>query len=97
MYPWREALSTWSNKTNLRIDALGLVTLLGAEEINVSVGRLTPSLYFDTLPLVGAHVVAGNRFAQKQPGHALYNISAGIMTTELVPWFSRWLHAQELH
>jgi len=96
MYPWHEALSTWSDNTKLHVDALGLITLLGAEDVNISVGRLVLSHYFDTLPLFGAHLVAGNRFAEKQSGYALYNISSGIMTTELAAWFSRWLKAQDL-
>jgi hypothetical protein len=96
MYPWRAALSNWSENAKIHIDALGLVTLLGAEEINTSVGRLVSSLYFDALPLCGAYVIAGNRFAEKRPSYALYNISAGIMTTELAGWFSRWLRAQDL-
>ena len=96
MYPWHEALSRWSDNTKLHIDALGLVTLLGAEDINESVGRLVQSHYFDTLPLFGAYVIAGNHFVEKESGYALYNISSGVMTTELAAWFSRWLRAQDL-
>jgi hypothetical protein len=97
MYPWHAKLASWADGTGLHIDALGLVTLLGAEEMDRSIGRLVPSLYFDFLPLLGAFVVAGNRFTEKKPGFTLYNISEGIMTTELAGWFSRWLQGQELH
>ncbi|KAF7177483.1 hypothetical protein CNMCM7691_005736 [Aspergillus felis] len=96
MYPWHQRLSTWAEGTGLRIDALGLVTLLGAEEMDRVTGRLVPSHYLDYLPLLGAFVVAGNRFTSKQFGFTLYNISAGIVTTELAGWFSRWLRTQEL-
>ncbi|PKX93516.1 uncharacterized protein P174DRAFT_440823 [Aspergillus novofumigatus IBT 16806] len=96
MYPWHQRLNTWAEGAGLRIDALGLVTLLGAEEMDRIVGRLVPSHYLDYMPLLGAFVVAGNRFTSKQFGFTLYNISAGIVTTELAGWFSRWLRAQEL-
>lgn len=97
MYPWHGKLTSWAEGTGLHIDALGLVTLLGAEEMDRSIGRLVPSLYFDFLPLLGAFVVAGNRFTEKKSGFTLYNVSEGIMTTELAGWFSRWLQGQELH
>ncbi|KAJ5749297.1 uncharacterized protein N7511_010993 [Penicillium nucicola] len=97
MYSWHQRLNSWANGTGLRIDALGLVTLLGAEEMDRSIGRLVPSMYLDYLPLLGAFVVAGNRFVVKKPGFALCNISAGIMTTELAGWFSRWLQTQSFH
>ncbi|OOQ90095.1 hypothetical protein PEBR_05102 [Penicillium brasilianum] len=97
MYPWHTKLASWAEGTGLHIDALGLVTLLGAEEMDRSIGRLVPSLYFDFLPLLGAFVVAGDRFTEKKSGFTLYNVSEGIMTTELAGWFSRWLQGQELH
>ncbi|KAL4876321.1 hypothetical protein BJY04DRAFT_200029 [Aspergillus karnatakaensis] len=96
MYPWKEGLDSWAHDMGVRIDALGLVTLLGAEEMDRSIGRLMPSAYFDYLPLLGAFTIAGNRFVEKTPGFTMYNISAGIMTTELAGWFSRWLRAQDL-
>jgi hypothetical protein len=95
MYSWHQRLSSWAQGTGLRIDALGLVTLLGAEEMDRSIGRLVPSLFFEYLPLLGAFVVAGNRFTEKKSGFTLYNVSAGIMTTELAGWFSRWLQTQD--
>ncbi|KXG46582.1 protein of unknown function DUF218 [Penicillium griseofulvum] len=95
MYTWSESLNSWARGTGLQIDALGLVTLLGAEEMDRSIGQLVPSLYLKYLPLLGAFVVAGNRFTTKKPGFVLYNISAGIMTTELAGWFSRWLQTQD--
>ncbi|KAJ5946453.1 hypothetical protein N7454_003292 [Penicillium verhagenii] len=97
MYPWHHELKTWAKDTGLQIDALGLVTLLGAEEMDRSIGRLMPSVYFDYLPLLGAFVVAGDRFKERKLGYTLYNINAGIVTTELSGWFSRWLRAQEFH
>ncbi|RDW86099.1 uncharacterized protein DSM5745_02741 [Aspergillus mulundensis] len=97
MYPWHETFRSWAEDTGLHIDALGLITLFGAEEMDRSIGRLMPSSYFGYLPLLGAFVVAGNRFTEKKTGYVMYNISAGIMTTELAGWFSRWLQAQDFH
>lgn len=97
MYPWHQSLNAWSERSGIRIDALGLVTLLGAEEMDRNVGRLMPSQCFDYLPLLGAFTVAGNRFTEMKTGYSLYNISAGMMTGELAGWFSRWLQAQHFH
>ncbi|KAI1073743.1 hypothetical protein F5B20DRAFT_494051 [Whalleya microplaca] len=95
MYPWRGALSSWAESTNLQVDALGLVTMLGSEEIDRSVGRLVSSRYVEYLPFLGAFVIASNRFMQKKPGFTLYNFTSGIQTTELAGWFTRWIQAQD--
>ncbi|KAK7427767.1 hypothetical protein QQZ08_005705 [Neonectria magnoliae] len=98
MYPWKESLSrvtSWAQDNNLQFDALGLVTFLGAEEVHASVGRLVQSSWVEFLPLLGAFVIAGDRFTGKQPGYKMYNITASIMTTELAGWFSRWMKAQD--
>lgn len=98
MYPWTEPLSVltnWAQERQLEIDALGLVTFLGSEEVNACVGRLAQSRYLEFLPLLGAFVVAGDLFTAKQPGYHIYNLSAGITTTELAGWLSRWLKAQQ--
>ncbi|KAI0008848.1 hypothetical protein F4779DRAFT_418493 [Xylariaceae sp. FL0662B] len=95
MYPWQGALTSWAQSTNLQVDALGIVTMLGAEEIDRSVGRLMSSRYVDFLPLLGAFVIASNRFTHKKPGFTLYNLTSGIQTTELAGWFTRWIQAQD--
>ena len=89
--PWHVLLH-WSP---FKIDALGLVTLLGAEEINAAVGRLVSSAYLEGLPLLGAYVIAGDRFTEKVAGWNLYNISQGIHTTDLAAWLTRWMLSQE--
>lgn len=88
-----DSLSRWSP---FRIDALGLVTMLGAEEVDRAIGRLVQNPLVDFLPLLGAFVVAGNRFVQPVPGIVLYNISDGIMATDVSGWLTRWLMKQEL-
>ena len=83
------------NWSPFHIDALGLVTLIGAEQVNAAVGRLVSSRYTEFLPLLGAYVIAGNSFTDAYSGFAIYNISAGIMTTDLAGWFTRWCLAQD--
>jgi hypothetical protein len=79
------------------IDALGLVTLLGADEVNQSVGTLQHRHYTEYLPLLAAFVIAGDRFNAEQPGFVLYNLDAGITSTELKGWFTRWLMSQKVN
>ncbi|KIX03244.1 uncharacterized protein Z518_06796 [Rhinocladiella mackenziei CBS 650.93] len=88
--PW-EAVYQWAP---FKIDALGLVTLLGAEEINAAVGRLVRSAYLEYLPMLGAFVIAGDRFTEKAAGFNLYNITQGIHTTDLAAWLTRWMLSQ---
>lgn len=79
-----------------RIDALGLVTLLGAEEVDKSIGTLQRRRFTEWLPLLAAFIAAGDRFTDEQPGYSLYNITDGIHTTELKGWFTRWLDSQSI-
>lgn len=89
---WRK-LHAWSP---FKIDALGLLTILGADEINQAVGRLTESPIIDWQPQLAAHVIASNQFAKPLSGFNLYNISDGILATDLAGWFARWLLQQDL-
>ncbi|KAL2808787.1 hypothetical protein BJX63DRAFT_19998 [Aspergillus granulosus] len=90
-YPWH-ALATWAP---FAIDALGLITLLGAEEVNAAVGRLAPSLWLEYMPLLAGFVFAADRHRAKQATFTLYNVSSGIVTGNLAGWFTRWMQAQE--
>ncbi|KAI9368949.1 hypothetical protein BJX61DRAFT_546030 [Aspergillus egyptiacus] len=92
-YPWK-ALSTWAP---FEIDALGLLTLMGANEVDISVGRLARSCWLEYMPLLAGFVFAGDRFRAKQPTFTLYNISTGIVTGNLAAWFTRWMQVQEFH
>ena len=47
-----------------RIDAMGLVTILGADEMKMAVGRLVRSPITAWLPLLGAYTVANNQFTE---------------------------------
>ena len=79
-----------------KIDALGLVTLMGAEEVNRSVGRLSKSHITEYLPVVASFVFANDSFRSGIPGMEMYNISDGIFATDLAGWFSRWLLMQKV-
>lgn len=92
-----ENVKTWSQNVDFEIDALGLVTLLGADEVNLAVGTLQRRRYTEYLPLLAAFVISGNRFTAEQPGFVLYNLSDGMSTTELKGWFTRWLMNQKIN
>lgn len=77
-----------------RIDALGLVTMIGSEQINASIGRLVTSRFTHYLPLLGAFVIAGDQFTEALSGFTLYNITYQIITTDTAGWFQRWCLAQ---
>lgn len=78
-----------------KLDALGIVTLLGAEQVNNHVGKLVRSRWLEYMPLLGAYVIASDAFTAKQPGFQLYNFSANIYTPDLAGWFTRWLMEQD--
>lgn len=91
------SIKQWSKGSTFQIDALGLVTLLGAEEVNQSIGHLQVRRYTEYLPLLAAFVIAGNRFTTEQPGFVIYNLTDGITSTELKGWFTRWLMSQKVN
>lgn len=87
------ALQDWNP---FQFDALGLITLLGAEEISSAFGRLATNRYTRFLPTVGAYVFAANSFTAPIPGFQVYNIDDSIYTTDVPGWFSRWLLNQNV-
>lgn len=91
-YSWF-VLHSWAP---FHIDALGLVTFLGSEEVNLYIGRLVPSRWLEYMPLLGTFIFAGDRFKGKKPSFNIYNISSGINTSDLSCWFTRWMFAQDL-
>lgn len=91
-YSWA-ALLNWQP---FRIDALGLITLLGAEEINVWVGRLAQSKFVEYMPFLAGFIIAGDRFRGKNQSFHLYNITKGVDTYELAAWVTHWLQCQKL-
>ena len=83
------------NWSPFKIDALGIVTLLGADAVRKSLGRLVYSP-FEYLPLLAGHIFADNSVMEPIPGFELYNITEGIKATDLSAWFTRWLSCQKL-
>lgn len=79
-----------------KIDALGIVTLLGADVLRKTTGRLVASPYAEYLPHLASHIFADNSIAEPLAGFALYNITDGIKATDLNGWFTRWLSCQEI-
>ncbi|RYP59022.1 hypothetical protein DL769_008713 [Monosporascus sp. CRB-8-3] len=82
--PWGKhnttiVLENLAQQTLLRIDALGLVTVFGAEKINRSIGTLVQSSVTEYPPGLGVHIVASNQITDPIPGFVLYNITDGIL------------------
>ncbi|KAJ0417481.1 hypothetical protein BJY00DRAFT_315776 [Aspergillus carlsbadensis] len=90
-YPWL----TLSNWEPFQVDALGLITLLGAEDVDTWVGRLVPSRWMEYMPLLAMYIIAGDRFRRKTPSFLLYNITRGVHTTDCAAWFTRWIQCQD--
>ncbi|RBR01893.1 hypothetical protein FVER53263_20893 [Fusarium verticillioides] len=83
-----ESLAKWDP---FQIDALGLITIFGAEAIQKSIGNLTQSWICEYLPVLGSHVIASNQITDPVPGFVLYNITDAIVATDITSWFTRWL------
>jgi hypothetical protein len=90
-YPWI-TVQSWEP---FHIDALGVLSLLGAEAIDITVGRLVASKWLEYMPLLAGFVIASDCFRKKNPAFLFYNLTKGIHTTDLAPWFSRWVQCQE--
>lgn len=80
-----------------QIDALGLITLLGADEVDRAVGRLTRSHVTDWLPFLGVYKISSNSITEPIPGFRLFNITDGLLASDVTGWFSRWLLHQNIH
>jgi hypothetical protein len=89
-------VSQLKNWAPFRLDALGLVTLLGAGELDIAIGRLVKNHFTEYLPLLGAYIIAGDNITKPIPGFTLYNITDGILASDVTGWFARWLMCQNL-
>jgi hypothetical protein len=78
-----------------QLDALGLVSILGATAVDHSIGRLVRNRYTEFLPLLGAWTVVANQILQPLPGYCLYNVSDGIVAPDVSSWFTRWLACED--
>ncbi|KAI9850784.1 MAG: hypothetical protein M1830_006959 [Pleopsidium flavum] len=88
-----EQLKDWAP---FRIDALGLVTILGAGEVDLTVGRLVYNRYTEYTPILAGFIIAGDNITKPVPGFTLYNITDAILATDVTGWFARWLTCQDL-
>ena len=75
------------NLRQLQIDTVGIVTLLGANFIRKSLGKLV-YLPFEYFPLLAGQVFADNTITDPVPGFTLYIITEGTMAAELSAWFT---------
>ena len=92
-----EGRATWAFLPHFQLDALGIVTLLGATQIDHAIGTLSHNWLTQYFPLMGAHVFASNQFTLPiSHGIALYNITDSVRVTQLSGWFSRWLLTQKI-
>ena len=85
-------LASWAP---FKIDALGLVTILGTTELDLALGSLVYNRLTEFLPLLAAFLIAGNNIVSPVPGFAVHNITDGILATDIAGWFARWLLCQE--
>jgi hypothetical protein len=90
--PALAAVKIWAP---FKIDALGLITLLGTDAIRKILGQLVNSPW-EYFPLLAGHIVADNSIAEPIPGFILYNITEGTVAKDLNAWFTRWLLSQDL-
>lgn len=86
-------LRTWQP---FRIDALGLVTLLGATELDATIGQLFCSSSTGFFPLLAPFIISNNSFMNPVAGVTLYNITDGILATDVSGWVARWLLNRDL-
>lgn len=86
-------LSKW---VPLNFPALGFFALFAPKEMDTAIGNLSPSYATEYLPVLGSYTVAKDDFAASQPGFVLYNLTDGIVTTDVSAWFTRWLMSSPL-
>jgi len=83
-------IKDWSQKS-FKFDAISILAILGAGEVDQAVGTLTRRRYTEYLPLLAGQVIASNSFTSSVPGFTMYNLSDGIKHTELNGSFARIL------
>src|SRR2546421_5288458 len=84
------------SRAPFHIDALGILTLLGASEVDQAVGSLLSYNFTKYLPLLAANVIAQDAITKPIPGFVMYNITDGITATDIAGWLSRWVLSHDL-
>lgn len=64
--------------------------------MDLVLGRLAQTGFTSLLPLLGAFKIADDSIAKPIPGFVLYNVSDGILATDITGWFARWLLCQNV-
>ena len=77
-----------------KLDALGIITLLGTESLRQSISSLVHNGFAEYLPLLAPQIIADNTITNTVPGFALYNITDGVYAIDLSAWWTRWLTCQ---
>lgn len=86
----------WLHRWSLfKIDALGLVTLFGADEFNRTVGRLCFSRATEFLLLVAGYVIANDNIKVPITGFTVYNLTDGICADDVTGWVYCWILCQD--
>lgn len=80
-----------------KLDALGIITLLGTDSLRQSMSRLVQSGFVEYLPLLAPQIIADNTITNGVPGFTLFNITDGILATDLSAWWTRWLTCQDVN
>jgi hypothetical protein len=79
-----------------KIDALGIITLLGSQNVRQSISCLSLSPLAEYLPILAPQIIADNSIAISIPGFMLYNITDGVAAMDLCAWWTNWLFCQSL-
>jgi len=88
---WLDNVRDWAP---FHLDALGLVSILGASAVDHAIGSLVRHPLTEFLPVLGAYTAVSPHILHPLPGYCLYNVTDGIVAHDLSSWFTRWLASQ---
>jgi hypothetical protein len=75
-------IRNWSERS-FKFDAISILSILGAGEVDQAVGTLTKRRYTECLPLLAGQFIASNSFTSGLPGLTLYVLDVGMKRMEL--------------
>jgi hypothetical protein len=68
-----------------------ILTIFGAKEMNAAIGNLVQSSVTNWLPVLASYTVVNDDILKPEPGYVLYNITDGIVVTQVSAQFTCWL------
>jgi hypothetical protein len=68
-----------------------ILTIFGAKEMNAAIGDLVQSSVTNWLPVLASYTVVNDDILKPEPGYVLYNITDGIVVTQVSARFTCWL------